>query len=177
MSQAQYALAEAAWQAFRAPDPRALEDFLRTDSAALRFLAAALRRHLEELPWTESGLSRTERRLMELAQPGPIEIEAAFLRIHDGETAFFIADTSFWQVARELAAASPPLIAAEVESIAPDQLPRGRVSLTETGRAVLAGKADRVSRCGLDRWLGGVHLEGPGPVWRWDPARGRVDKA
>jgi hypothetical protein len=38
---------------------------------------------------------------------------------------------------------------------------------------VLAGEADRVDIVGLDRWLGGTHLERNG-FWRWDPAAARV---
>ena len=36
---------------------------------------------------------------------------------------------------------------------------RGTVALTEVGWAVLAGRADRVALGGIDRWLGGVHLQ------------------
>ena len=39
----------------------------------------------------------------------------------------------------------------------------GVVQLTAAGREILAG-ADRVARYGIDRWLGGVHLTGQGPV-------------
>ena len=53
-------------------------------------------------------------------------------------------------------------------------LPRGTIALTETGRALLDGAVDRVARCGIDRWLGGVHLEGHGPVWRYDAESRRV---
>ena len=42
----------------------------------------------------------------------------------------------------------------------------GIVALTPAGRAVLNGKADRVRHSGIDRWLGGVHVHGRGPVWR-----------
>ena len=41
------------------------------------------------------------------------------------------------------------------------------VTLTDRGRAVLAGEADRFNAASPARWLGGVKLEGPG--WRWDP--------
>jgi hypothetical protein len=35
---------------------------------------------------------------------------------------------------------------------------------------LLAGKADWVKlSTGFDVWLGGVHLEGSGAGWRWDP--------
>jgi hypothetical protein len=43
--------------------------------------------------------------------------------------------------------------------------------LTSLGRSVLAGQSDRVELCAIDRWLGGVHLSGSGPVWRWDGER------
>jgi len=33
---------------------------------------------------------------------------------------------------------------------------------------VLAGKADHVALNGVDRWIGGVHLDGPDSRWRWD---------
>jgi hypothetical protein len=171
---AQYALAERAWESFRAPDPRRLEDLLREDTSALPFLAAALRRHLEEFPSVGDGLSRTERRLMELAQAGPLDLWAAFPRMHDLETAFYIADGSFWGLVEGLASASPPLIAVDAKSRAAHQLPRGTVSITETGRSVLKGEVDRVRRCGLDRWLGGVHLAGSGPMWRWDGAQEHI---
>ena len=54
--------ARAAWAAFRAPEPRGLQD-LKTTS--LPFLAAAIRRHLEEFPWTTDGRSRSERQILE----------------------------------------------------------------------------------------------------------------
>jgi hypothetical protein len=41
------------------------------------------------------------------------------------------------------------------------------LALTDVGRAVLEGRADRVEVLGIDRWLGGTHLR-PGYVWRWD---------
>jgi hypothetical protein len=42
------------------------------------------------------------------------------------------------------------------------------VRLTETGESVMRGARDRVRLNGIDRWLGGVHLEGPDAAWRWD---------
>ena len=139
--------------------------------SALPFLAAALGRHLEDYPWTRDGLSRTERRLMTLAAKGPIEIWTSFPHMHDDETAFYIADQSFWEVVKALESTTTPLIAVDVTSEAPDRLPQGTIALTDTGRAVLAARVDRVERCGIDRWLGGVHLKGSDPIWRWDGGR------
>jgi hypothetical protein len=174
MSEANYGLAERAWSAFRAPDPRQIEQLLRTDTSALPFLAAALQRHLEELPSAANGLSRTERRLMELAQAGSIDVWDAFSHMHDFETAFYIADASFRRVVQDLAAASPPLIAFDLTAHTPGRPPGEIITLTDAGREVLTGESDRVRRCGLQRWLGGVHLEGDEAMWRWDAAAGRI---
>ncbi len=166
----QYELAARAWEAFRAPDPPPLAALLDTDMSALPFLADALGRHLQDYPWTRDGLSRTERRLMTLAAQGPIEIWTSFPQMHDDETAFYIADQSFWEVVRTLELASTPLVTVDVTSEVPDRLPHGTIALTDTGRAVLDGRVDRVEQCGIDRWLGGVHLTSAS-IWRWNDAR------
>jgi hypothetical protein len=49
-----------------------------------------------------------------------------------------------------------------------------RLELTAAGRAVLAGDADRCALLGLDRWVGGIHVSGPEPAWRFDRATGRA---
>jgi hypothetical protein len=64
--------AQAAWAAFRSPDPTRIDP---EKPKALRFLGPALRRHLEEFPWTTDGLSRTERQVRE----GRTQEEPAFL--------------------------------------------------------------------------------------------------
>jgi hypothetical protein len=42
------------------------------------------------------------------------------------------------------------------------------VQLTGTGARVLAGQADQIALNGIDRWIGGVHLQGHHVPWRWD---------
>ena len=167
----QFALAQSSWQAFRSPDPRSIEQLIDGDTSALPFLAAALGRHLQEFPWVRDGLSRTERRLLELLAPGPMRLGAIFPRMHDFETAFYIADLSFLDVAMGLAAQPPGLIAVDP---ATDRTLSGVASLTAQGQAVRGGGVDRVGRWGIDRWLGGVHLAGTGEVWRWDPEAKRL---
>jgi hypothetical protein len=46
------------------------------------------------------------------------------------------------------------------------------LALTDSGRAVLDGRADRVELLGFDRWLGGLHLRAGDALWRWDGERG-----
>jgi hypothetical protein len=174
VSAVQYALATEAWRAFRSADPTAVEALLETDTSALPYLSAALDRHLEEFPSTGDGLSRSERRLLELAAPAPIALRAAFPRMHDEETAFYVADSSFLRVVRELSALAAPLIAIRNGSGDSRSPLAGTIELTPSGRDVLAGRADRVKEGGIERWLGGVHLTGPGPHWRWDRAHERL---
>ena len=174
ITDAQFDLGARAWRAFRSSDPLELDAFVRGDTAALPYLAPALMRHLEEYPWTRDGLSRTERRLLSLLQQGAVDIWKAFVALHEDETVFYIADGSFWTIAEALGAAQPSLASIEITSRESDRLPSGTIAFTDIGRSILGGHADRVTECGFDRWLGGVHLTTPGPVARWDHAQGRI---
>jgi hypothetical protein len=64
--------AQSAWAAFRSADPLQIDP---SKPKALQFLGAALRRHLEEFPWTTDGLSRSQRQIRE----GKTQEEPAFL--------------------------------------------------------------------------------------------------
>jgi hypothetical protein len=176
VSDAQYSLAALAWDAFREPTPEALDNLRRTDTAALPYLAAAVARFLQEYPWTTDGLSRSERRLLELAAPGPIDLMAAFPRMHEGEDAYYITDTSIAEMAETLSRTAPPLLTLASGRTAESHPLQGSVMLTDAGRAVLAGQLDRIAACGIDRWLGGVHLRSGAELWRWDDENQRITR-
>ena len=170
VSHAQYALAARAWDAFRAPTPEALDDLRHGDTTALPFLAPAITRFLQEYPWTRDGLSRSERRLLELAADGPIPLGTVFPEMVVEGDVYHVTDRSLVDMAAALSAAT----LTQLKDAPADGDPAGplgaTVALTEVGAAVLAARADRVAVAGIDRWLGGVHLHG-GEVWRWDDAR------
>jgi hypothetical protein len=172
ISNAQYDLARRAWLAFRAPTPERLDQLRREDTSALPYLASALTRILQEFPWTSDGLSRTERRLLALASEG-VGLWKAFPRMHEGEQFYYVSDGTMASMAETLARISPALLILDV-SASSEHVLRGTVALTDSGRSVLAGQLDRVAACGIDRWLGGVHLQGRRDVWRWDEEGGRV---
>ena len=178
----QLALARLAWDAVRAPDPAGIQALLDTHTAALPHLGPALRRHLEELPWVRDGLSRTERRALEAISAGastPVEV---FLAVARTEEAPFLGDTSMWARLHTLGHGKERLL--ETASGAPlgpppprpgaDGFTEQRLELTEAGRRVLAGDADRAAILPLDRWVGGIRLTAPRPAYRWDPAVGRA---
>jgi len=175
VSEEQFALAARAWTAFRAADPEGLDRLWRSsDLQALPFLSAALRRFLEEYPWTRDGLSRSERRLLELADPGPTDLMAAFPRMHQGEEAYYITDSSIMELAETLSRTTPALLIFDAGASTAKHPLHGVITITNAGRDALAGRLDRIAACGLDRWYGGVHLQGNGPVWRWDDEAKRI---
>ena len=124
----QFALAAAAWDAFRTQDRARLQAFLRQDTTALPFLAAALQRHLEEAPGRD-GLTRSERRLLEQLSRGPLDIHTAWAGMHDGERAYYITDSSFWTLVQGLAERSPALITVTATPDMSRPLPTGTLSL------------------------------------------------
>ena len=173
ISDAQHEVARRAWRAFREPTPEALDQLRRDDTSALPYLAAAITRFLQEYPWTTDGLSRTERRLLDLARNG-IALWKAFPLMAEGEEVYYPADSSIAEIAEALSRTSPPLLTFDASESQEGSPLRGAVALTDFGRSVLSGRADRISTCGIDRWLGGVHLHGRHGIWRWDDASQHV---
>jgi hypothetical protein len=175
VADAQRALARDAWAAFRAPDPAEIERVLAGDTGALPFLRGALLRHLEQFPAVGDGLSRTERQVLEAVAAGAAGPRELFLADQAREERVFMGDATLWGHVAGLAAGPEPLL--RVAGGGPFRLPGAdgdgagfrdqRLELTERGRAVLRGEADRLAPEGTDRWLGGVHLRG-GAGWRWD---------
>jgi hypothetical protein len=170
----QYDLARRAWLAFRAPTPEALDALRHGDTSALPYLAPALGRFLQEYPWTGNGLSRTERRFFDLADGDGVTLSKAFPRMHDGERVYYVTDASLAALAAELTRTVPPLLTLDRSRALSGNPLAAVVALTDAGQSVRSGNLDRVATCGIDRWLGGVHLEGRGRVWRWDDVRQRV---
>jgi hypothetical protein len=75
----QLELGRSAWRAFTSPDPTGLVGLLERDTSPLPFLADALRRHLQEFPWTRDGLPRTEREILSAVQAGARSPQEVYL--------------------------------------------------------------------------------------------------
>jgi len=169
VTQEQLDLGRDAWAAFTAADPMALQQLVSGDTSSLPFLKAALVRFLEEYPSKMSGLPRTERQILTVLAAGPRSPESLFRAMYDLEQGVFIGDLSFWLRVKALADGPNPLVDLTVTD-RPDRLPTGEIKITDVGRAVLNGENDWVALNGIDRWLGGVHLQGREVAWRWDDA-------
>jgi|SRR5579872_3412793 len=146
-------VARRAWKAFTAPDPQPLQKFLVSDSSALPGLRPILQKIAEEYP-DDSGLSRIERKLLAQFRRPRKAVEGVAHAMRDetfGDVYYFDALDRFIGATNQLLCfAEPP----------PENLRAAVLVTTGFGRKVLAGKADAIAFNGIDRWIGGMHLEG-----------------
>jgi len=148
---AELTLGTAAWEAHCATDPREVERLLASGTDALPYLRPAFCRLLEQFPFAENGLSRTEEECLRALAEGPLrfgEVFRAVTRMEEPNHGCWYGDGELLATLRSLAAGTVPAISETA----------GRFELTGMGRALLAGEADWVEENGIDRWQGGVHL-------------------
>lgn len=146
-----------AWNAFTAPSPEDLAAAAAEHYVGLPFLRDALRRLCEEYPASDSGLSRTQKQLLEACAQGARTKEDLFRRSQAREEASFLGDMPCYAAIEDLCSQPAPLLT---------PLERG-YEPTVLGRRVLAGDADWLEIQPLERWLGGTHLTAE-CHWRWD---------
>jgi hypothetical protein len=161
LTDAQAEEAVAAWEAFAAEDPRGL-DALAQRALALPFLAAALRRHLQDLPWTTDGLALTERLVLRAVAGGAADPAAVHRALRAADPVFHVTDLIVAEVVRRLQQTPlRPLAAAR---------PGAPLRPTARGEALLVGGARHRP---FPRAHGGTTVR-PDPDWLWDPDRDGV---
>lgn len=148
------AVAEEAWAALTAESLDALERFAHAnvadDADPLPYLRPALQRLLQEVPNPVTGLSRTELQTLRAIAAGARTVQQAYVAAHhDAESPVWMGDAAFVAVLNALSAGARPLVTCDGDV----------VGITDDGRAVIEGKLNRVALCGVDRWIGGVHLK------------------
>jgi hypothetical protein len=175
-------LARAAWAAFCGPEPARIEallhsEALRGSASPLPYLAAALRRHLEEFPGLADGLSRSERQALAALAAEPLPFTTLLAAVQRLEERVFMTDLSLLRRLQDLAAGPRPLLRLDSPPASSPSRPPARprssrnplLAITHAGLRVLAEEEDWIAiRGGIDRWLGGVHLHGREAAWRWD---------
>ena len=170
-------LARRAWDALCAPSPTTIADLVREPMTLLPFAREGLARHLRELPAAGSGVSLTERHVLDAVAERSRTAMDLFPTVAAREDRQWITDTMFAHVLRGLASGPAPLVTLDPpDALRPptaDGLRRTQVAITAVGRDVLAGRSDWIALAGIDRWVGGVHLA-PDNAWRWDDAAGTV---
>jgi hypothetical protein len=172
---AQLALGLGSWKALVSDDPRTLAAIMRTGTPDLPVLAPALHRHLRELPSVENGLGYTQQLVLTMLAEQPrslnrvIGIMTYLLDPLPGQGDSQVRDRVLpMEQARERVFTRQPGLDREGRARPPwtDVL-----TLTDLGRAVLAGEVDFQSLVPPPRWVGGVRIGDDEADWRWDESR------
>ena len=168
----QIALGTEVWAAYCGTDPSRLVRFATMDlppeggsRLTLAYLRPAMLRLLEEFPAVENGLSRSERQILEVLAEGDRTPEQTFMAASKLEEDIWMGDWSFWTIVKRLNAGTHPLLTMDVRP-REGRLPAGTIAITESGRRVLARRADHIVLNSPSRWLGGTWLA-PERSWRW----------
>jgi hypothetical protein len=155
-----------AWDAFTSAEPAALQAAAADRFAGLPFLHDAFKRLCEEYPAVASGLSRSQKHVLEAAAQGTAAAEEIFKRSQAREEAAFMGDSACFRVIGDLSSQPAPLLA---------KLENG-YDVTVLGRRVLGGDADWLDQQPIDRWIGGVRLTSA-HHWRWNESASGFEKA
>ena len=164
-----------AWTWFRSADPRPLATLAREGTPLLPDLAAALRRHLQELPSPTNGLGLTHALLLQaLVDHGSCRAgRLVGLVMQERDPLPGLGDIGYDQVLREMGTVAEPLVLRAGRQ-ARGEWHRAEVAITALGRTVLQGERDWLDLPVPERWVGGVRIA-PGQCnWRWDERTGAV---
>lgn len=162
------AFGHAAWRLFRASDPRPLVELVRSGTPLLPHLAAALRRHLQELPAIANGLGLTYQLLLQaLAEHGPLRAGRLVGLVMQRDPLPGLGDISHDQMLREMGSGAAPLVA-RGGGLTPAEWHLDEIALTAMGREVLEGRRDWLDLPVPERWVGGLRIAPGQRNWRWD---------
>ena len=177
LTSAHLELAASVWAAFRAPTPEQLQILLKTDTSLFPFFHDAIFRLLEEFPHLDNGLSRTAKQALSLVNNGVHKVGKLFGHNQTLEQYVFMGDLSFFAILNELLTSSPPLLQllGPQQNITPPISTTMELSITETGKAVLAGTSHWLNCIEIDKWIGGVHLT-PENLWYWNTASKQITR-
>lgn len=181
------ALASQVWSAYSAPTPEAVPALLQADLSAFPFIQRGLLALLEELPSTRDGLGAMQRWMLRMVAQGRVDITRDLFR-----PPLFEARPPTYQY-REFGAILDDLCRCHRPAISglPDDSPftldmhddrdlhrryfESRLTLTDFGRDLLAGKADFAQENKIDRYWGGTRLANEN-LWRWDSERRQLKR-
>jgi hypothetical protein len=172
------AIAAKSWKALSHSSPYEWYALLQDPAIrCLTYLELAIKRMLQELPDFASGLTRTQRIILQgipeddETLPGPL-----FKWFSDYDQPNFMGDASFMDALDELRFCQTPLLSGKhkrfrdvwnADPIERTAWMRNPVSLTDAGKAALAGLFDHIERNQISRWWGGTMIS-PANDWRWD---------
>jgi hypothetical protein len=163
-------LARKVWELYGASDPMQLFHFSRTRTKSYPILCNALLRQMEEYPSLHNGLSASEEGLLRGVQLRGTVVRAVG-HFEDSNDDFRSGDDELFDSLLGLLTCEHPLIepvkkGSKMESFA--DFRKLAVQLSAAGESVFHGLSDHITLNGINRWIGGVHLNGKAVPWRWD---------
>jgi hypothetical protein len=136
---------QSVWTALRSADPRPLAELARTGIPDLPQLGRAVRRHCQELPWLRTGLSLTERLILQLLAEAPLTLNQTWYRLMmEREPLPWLSDLLFRFIIENMKRVEAPVFTGRFEG-EDHHWPKERLTLTPLGHAVLAGQVDWMS--------------------------------
>jgi hypothetical protein len=170
----QIAAGERVWRMLRSVDPSPMAAAARVGVRHLPFMAAALRRHCQEFPWTDDGLSLTERLVLRLLAERPCTMGEIFHALQEERDPLpWLGDTMLRFILESMKRLDHPVFTWALDR-ADEPWFRERLTITDLGLAVLAGEVDFLSLHPPPRYLGGVAITPSAPRWRWDDRGGTL---
>ncbi|WP_318781207.1 DUF1835 domain-containing protein [Amazonocrinis nigriterrae] len=160
------------WLALSAASPQALMQIVNTQTPELPSMAKALRRHLQELPWIDNGLSLTQQLTLEILKDfKAIAADQLFtILVLEKEPLPYLGDSMYWYVLSQMLQSNYPPLEITIESIN-QPWPKRVLQLTEIGQALVRKQLNWWEISNSDRAVGGIHLMSGQPVWMWDELR------
>jgi Domain of unknown function (DUF1835) len=167
-----FQLGHQVWKALTASSPEALIQIINAETLEIPTMAKALRRHLQELPWVNNGLSLTQQLTLEiLADEGTITAGKLFGNlVVEKEPLPYLGDTMYWYILTELLQSKHPPIELIPETTEQPWNQR-LIKLTDTGRALVKEEVNWLQLNNINRWVGGIHLIAGQPLWMWSSQR------
>ena len=167
----QLATGQRVWDAYTAESPEDLTRLLQVeDLEELPFMKAALYLHAARFPSSTNGLGRIEQRILDHLQARPLSFGELFKAFQESDPEYGLGDLQLASRIEAISFGQHRLVMQE-GPIRQEGLiqPTVTMQLTETGHEVLDGEKDFITLRPLDTWLGGVHLESPNRIWRYQP--------
>jgi len=164
-------LGQQGWDEFRAPDPRPLHHRMQSTPPLLPYLAAALHRHLQELPSPHNGLGLTHQLLLQVLDEFDSMSAGRLVSLVTGKyDPLTSGNISMDVILREMEALPEPLLL-RTDKHEMHQSGLDTVTITDTGRRLLAGDINWLELPVVERWVGGIRIVPGQPNWHWDEGR------
>ena len=168
VSEAELQAGNTAWAGIVSAEPVALAEFVSRRKGVLPVMRRALKRHLQELPWTGNGLGLSEYTILRiLDDKGPLTAARLFGWFQNHYDPLpGMGDSFFWKLVNGLAETDKPAIRLRRRGDKPNEWD---LELSPFGTRLLNNEVDWLTTNPIKRWIDGVYIDSRAVShWRWD---------